>query len=344
MSDQTMQQATRKRALTNYVEQRQSNWLWWLAGVGVAAVGLKLYSDRTVQRARNKTPPPGEFVAVNGVRLHYVRRGSGQPVVMLHGSGLVLQDFMFSVFDQVAASYQAIALDRPGYGYSERPADEPLTLGLSARLIHGALNQLGIERPILVGHSGGGSVALRYALDYPQDVAGLVLIAPSAYAEGLAVPPLAFLTEPFLLGDFFLHTLLAPLVQVVAPQFMAGLFGSTLPPAGYVEMVKAYAVRPEHFCSYANELKHLPPGLRTQSPHYGEIQLPVAILAGEDDLVDPPQSQAIPLHHALPDAQLVTVSRSGHAVHHENPALLLAALQRVQQKEQAMEQAANVIV
>ena len=103
---------------------------------------------------------------------------------------------MLSIWEQVTADYAAIAFDRPGYGYSERPVAAPVTLALNARLLHGALTQLGVQRPILVGHSSGASVALRYALDYPDAVAGLVLIAPSAYAEELSVPPLAAFTDP----------------------------------------------------------------------------------------------------------------------------------------------------
>jgi pimeloyl-ACP methyl ester carboxylesterase len=311
-----------------------------LGSAAAALFGLRAYSALAVRRLEAKYPPIGQFVTADGVRLHYLRQGSGQPVVLLHASGLVLQDFTLSGFDQVAAAYQAIAFDRPGYGYSERPAGEPLTLALTARLIHGALNQLGIQNPILIGHSGGGSVALRYALEYPDAVAGVVLLAPSAYAEGLSAPPLASFTDPPVLGDLFLHVLLTPLVQAIAPQFVAGLFAPNNPPAGYVEMLKAFAGRPSHFRTHADELKHLRAGLRTQSPHYGKITLPVAILAGEEDRLDPPETQAIRLHHALPDAQLVTVAGSGHAVHHQAPELVLAALQRIQSKEAAKKEAA----
>ena len=327
-----MQQVIGKLQSSLFRERRQRNWLWGLGGVAAAIAGLRLYSAYCVRQANAAIPPIGEFVTVEDVRLHYWRRGTGQPVVLLHASGLVLQDFMLSIWEQVTADYAAIAFDRPGYGYSERPVAAPVTLALNARLLHGALTQLGVQRPILVGHSSGASVALRYALDYPDAVAGLVLIAPSAYAEELSVPPLAAFTDPPILGALFLHTLLAPLVQAIGSQFTAALFAPNAPPSGYTTMLKAFALRPDHFQTHAAELKHLRSALHAQSPRYHEITVPVVILAGAEDKIDPPETQAILLEQALVNAQLVTVSGSGHTVHHENPALVLAALQQVQRK------------
>jgi len=160
----------------------------FLGSAAATLAGLSLYSDRAVRRAEARHPPVGLFVSVDGARLHFLKRGSGRPVVLLHASDLTLQDFTLSIFDQVAAAYQAIAFDRPGYGSSERPAGCPLTLALSARLIRDALQALGVERPILVGHSGGGSVALRYALDYPDEIAGLVFARPQCVRRGVERP------------------------------------------------------------------------------------------------------------------------------------------------------------
>ncbi|MEZ4864896.1 MAG: alpha/beta hydrolase [Caldilineaceae bacterium] len=327
-----MQQVINDTTTTVFGERQQRIWLWWLGALGAILALLKCYSIYSVQRAKAKVPAIGEFVCVEGVRLHYLRRGTGQPVVLLHGSALTLQDFQASILDQVAASYAAIAFDRPGYGYSEWPQGEPLTLALNARLLHGALQQLAVEKPILLGHSAGTSVALHYALTYPDAVAGLVLIAPNAYAAEQPIPPLFLLTEPPVLGKLFLHTLLAPFAQIAAPRFAAGLFAPNSPPAGFVTMLKAFTVRPRHFRTLANELKHLQADLRAQSARYGEIALPVTIIDGTNDQIDQPENQAIPLQKALPNAQLVTVTGSGHTVHHENPGLVLAALQHVQRR------------
>jgi alpha-beta hydrolase superfamily lysophospholipase len=84
--------------------------------LAVTGVGLKLYTDYAVRQAEGQVPPVGQFIAVNGLRFHYVRRGTGQPVVFLHGNDGQLQDFTLSVLDRAARDYQAIAFDRPGHG------------------------------------------------------------------------------------------------------------------------------------------------------------------------------------------------------------------------------------
>jgi pimeloyl-ACP methyl ester carboxylesterase len=308
------------------------SWIRWLGGLVVTLAGLKAYGELAARRARATYPPVGRFVTVDGLRLHYLERGTGQPVVLLHASGLVLQDFTLSIFDRVAAACRAIAVDRPGYGYSERPADRPLTLDLNVQLLRAALTQLGVTRPILVGHSTGGSIALRYALDYPEAVAGLVLLAPGAYAEDLGIPSFFSIPDTPVLGPLFLHMLLAPTARVVNPLFVAGMFAPATPPAGYVEMLGAFNLQRSQFRAHADELNAYAAGLREQSPRYGEIRVPVVIMAGAADRVDRPEVQSEPLHRAIPQSHLTVLPETGHALHHQHPAAVLEAIEKVQRE------------
>jgi pimeloyl-ACP methyl ester carboxylesterase len=150
--------------------------------------------------------------------LHYVSEGSGRPVVFIAGRNGKVQDFTLSpLFDPVTENYHAIFIDRPGPGYGERPEDEVATFAVQARLIHGALMQLGVEKPVLVGQSRGGGIALKYALDYPDDVAGIVLLGSSPYPSQDSADPIfdtieAIVTMP-VLGDFVLHTIYVPIAR-----------------------------------------------------------------------------------------------------------------------------------
>jgi hypothetical protein len=93
----------------------------WI-GVGLAAAGLAILIFILARAAERRNPPIGKFITVDGVRLHYVDRGTGPPLVLLHGNGVMLQDFLTSgVLDGAAQSHRVIAFDRPGYGYSARP-------------------------------------------------------------------------------------------------------------------------------------------------------------------------------------------------------------------------------
>ena len=141
------------------------------AGLATAA-GLVTRSARETERAH---PADGRFVVVEGVKLHYLERGDGPPIVLLHGNGVTAQDWAVSgVFDGLATDHRVIAFDRPGFGYSDRPRNVDWTPVQQAELLHRALTQLGITGYVLVGHSWGTLVALALALNYPADVTRVV--------------------------------------------------------------------------------------------------------------------------------------------------------------------------
>jgi pimeloyl-ACP methyl ester carboxylesterase len=74
-------------------------------------------SKHLAKKAREKNPPSGHFLDVDGVRLHYVERGQGNPLLLLHGNGSMIQDFESSGLITLAAkNHRVIVFDRPGYG------------------------------------------------------------------------------------------------------------------------------------------------------------------------------------------------------------------------------------
>ena len=160
--------------------------VWATIAILAVLITLKFVTDRLVRRAEARYPPQGAFVTVEGVRLHYVSRGNGQPVVLIHGDGGSVYDWTMSILDRVAQDHRAIAFDRPGFGYSERPPDGASPF-VQARLIHWAVEALGLKAPIVVGHSRGGNVALAYALTYPADVAGVVTLAAAPHGGQVAL-------------------------------------------------------------------------------------------------------------------------------------------------------------
>lgn len=145
---------------------------------GVAALALAgsaVLVNRRATQAERDYLPKGRFVTVDGVRLHYMEKGTG-PVVFLHGNGAMVEDMLISgVPDHAASAYRAIVFDRPGYGHSERPQHRTWTAVAQASLFAKAFAQLGLGNPIVVGHSWGTLAALALALDHPQSVGGLVL-------------------------------------------------------------------------------------------------------------------------------------------------------------------------
>src|SRR6266481_2697762 len=105
------------------------------ATVGALAISA-LVNRHLAKNAENDNPPAGHFLEVNGVRLHYVERGSGAPLVLLHGNGSMIQDFESSgLIDLAAKNYRVIVFDRPGFGHSSRPRNVVWTPEAQAELV-----------------------------------------------------------------------------------------------------------------------------------------------------------------------------------------------------------------
>src|SRR5438309_4666668 len=128
--------------------------------------------------AEKRNPPLGTFIECEGVRLHYIDRGdpSAPSVVLLHGNGSMIQDFLLSgLVDLLARDNRVLCFDRPGFGYSQRPRSRMWTATEQAALLVNALKQIGVHNPVGLGHSWGALVAIAFGLrnDYP--IRGLVL-------------------------------------------------------------------------------------------------------------------------------------------------------------------------
>jgi Thiamine pyrophosphate enzyme, N-terminal TPP binding domain/alpha/beta hydrolase fold len=151
--------------------------------VGVLAISA-LVNRHFAKAAEHDNPPTGKFLEVNGVRLHYFERGSGAPLVLLHGNGSMIQDFESSgLIDLAAKTYRVIVFDRPGFGHSNRPRNVVWTPAAQAELLRSALGRLGVSGAIVLGHSWGASVAVALALKYPELVQGLVLASGYYYTH-----------------------------------------------------------------------------------------------------------------------------------------------------------------
>jgi pimeloyl-ACP methyl ester carboxylesterase len=133
---------------------------------------------------------PGQMLRLNGLAIHYVDKGQGPAVVLIHGLGGSLYNFRYNI-PALSERFRVVALDLKGFGYSDRPLDADYSQTAQARLVADVMDRLGIGEAAVLGHSLGGAIALRLAALYPQRVARLILAAsaPPLSARG-GVPPL----------------------------------------------------------------------------------------------------------------------------------------------------------
>ena len=296
----------------------------WIALSLLSLGALVVATALETRRLEARFPPVGAFADVDGVRLHYSIAGpedkGGAPIVLLHGASTSLLDFHASLLPPLAERYRVIAMDRPGHGYSERGQTEDAEWpdpAEQARLLHGLLRQLAVERPILVGHSWAGAVVLAYLLAYPDQAAGGVLLAGGSHPWQGGVAWYSDLAGLPMAGALFAYTLPLTLGRLRLGDGLADAFAPNVPPPAYLERTGVeLTLRPRTFLANAEDIRRLSPFLERQHAHYDAIRRPLLLISGDSDGVVPAWNHAERLIHQAPAAQLVTLPGVGHGLHH----------------------------
>jgi pimeloyl-ACP methyl ester carboxylesterase len=273
-------------------------------------------------------PAPGRFVEVDGVRVHVIVRGQGRPVVLIHGNGTMAEDWVISgVVERLARSYRVIAIDRPGFGHSDRPRHRVWTAAAQARLLHGVLDRLSVERPVVVGHSWGTLVALALAAQGQDDLRGLVLLSgyyyPTRRADVGLIAPLAVPG----LGDAARAMTPDSVGRLLAPGVFRHVFSPQPVPARFTARFPvAVAVHPRQARASAEDTATMTTAAALLQPHYPRLRLPVAILSGDADAVVDPREQSCRLHDEVAGSTLTLLAGKGHMIHYGAAARIARAV------------------
>lgn len=300
-----------------------------LACLLVALLALAALAAFSVRRRRTAPPPPDAFVEARGARIHADCRGSGRPVVFLHGNDATHLDFTLSLLDRAALDYRAVAIDRPGHGYSTRPRG---TASVSEQLetLREALRRFGIERPILVGHSWSGALVLAWALAHPEELSGVIVLAGAVYAKGRGLfPDPRFITLVPILGRMA-WSCGALFARPFVRKAIRGAFSPAPVPPLWQQRTEPFQVwNASHVRSAAEDFLASARDVPALSPHYPEIRIPVVIVTGDRDASVPPAQQAYRLAKELPHAVLITVPGAGHMLPFTHPDEVMDAIRRV---------------
>jgi pimeloyl-ACP methyl ester carboxylesterase len=297
------------------------------AGAATALAATAIVNWQFAKKARRDNPPRGRFLEIDGVRLHYVERGHGRPLVLFHGNGSMIEDFESSgLIDLAAENYRVIVFDRPGFGHSLRPRNVVWTPEAQADLFKKALDLLEVKRAILLGHSSGASVAVALATRHPSFVEALVLASgyyfPTAGAEVAALP----LQGIPGIGDVMSYTILPILNRLMWPALLRKLFGPRSVPEKFAGFPREMAVRPSQIRAGAAEAALLIPAASAASKTYSELGMPAIILAGEGDRLIDINKQSVRLHDEVKQSKLHRIAGVGHMVHQSATPDLMAAI------------------
>ena len=295
-----------------------------------ALVVAALINRQLAKSAERNNPPAGRFLDVSGVRLHYVEKGTGTPLVLLHGNGSTIEDFQASgLIDLAANDHRVIVFDRPGFGYSDRPRSVVWTPDAQADLIKSALAQLGVSKAIVLGHSWGASVAIAMALKHPTFVQGLILA--SGYYYPTARLDVVAMSAPALpiVGDVLSHTISPLLSRLTWPLVLRKIFGPNPVPEKFEGFSKEIALRPSQLQASAAETALMVPDAFVMDGQYQALKMPVVIIAGEEDKLVDIDSQSERLHSDISHSRFHRIAGNGHMIQQTATDQVMSAIKEV---------------
>jgi pimeloyl-ACP methyl ester carboxylesterase len=293
-----------------------------LSGIATAAVVARLLArPRDVDWEKNREivfhAGHSRFADLDGVRVHYQEAGhsSGPPIILIHGfaSSTLVWSKVFLEF--AAKGFRVIAPDLLGYGYSAKPRAFGYTIGAQASMLDRLLDELGLDRAIIVGSSYGGAIAASIALDYPKRVERLVLVGAVTNNE-----PTKYLLMR-LFGSPVIGDILSPLLLSSRRLLKR-------------RMKRVYDRHSWVLDDQRIEARHQP--LRTAAAHRAIIRTvrrwnadrihrdahlitqPTLLLWGDND-GEVPLRFGEQLHDAIKDARLFVFRDCGHLPHEEFP-------------------------
>ena len=310
--------------------------------VGISALATGLTAQYRTSQAETAYPPLGQFVDVDGGKVHYVQEGSGPHVILLHGAGGNLREFTFDLMGRLTDRYTVTAFDRPGLGYTDRvpgvqtglTATEGDSPQAQAAMLREAAEKIGIKDPIVVGHSFGGIVSYAWAvagldIDSPVNAKGIVSLA------GVTMPWPGGLDKYYTVnGSAFGGVVTIPAISAFVPQSMINssieaTFAPQASPDGYADYIGAgLTLRPASMRANARQVNQSRPHVVDLSKRYPELTLPIEIVHGEEDKTVPIHIHAEEIEKIVPQVNTTRLPGVGHMPHHADPQAAVDAIDR----------------
>jgi pimeloyl-ACP methyl ester carboxylesterase len=295
--------------------------LWSFVALALVVFAL----NWTYGRLPSEPKPQGSFVRVDGLRIHYIERpGGGAPVVLLHGLPGTAEDF--NEVTRLLAGRRTVAIDRPGFGYS---SGGYVKFDRQIEVLQALLGRLGIVRPILVGHSYGGTLALAFAERHPAELRGLVLVDAAAGGthvgsfEQAQAHVVKFLQLPVI--HQVANATFGQLLDTVSVNMTDGKAFHPQPvAAAHHHRVLAVNMTKGNLEAYGGEELEANDAFEQVDRHLGAIDVRAVVIQGkQDELVKPVHGRRIAT--TLPDARLELVP-GGHMAPYTHPAAIAAAV------------------
>jgi pimeloyl-ACP methyl ester carboxylesterase len=270
--------------------------------------------------------PKENYLVIENTRVRYVEAGAGPVVVLIHGNAGSAEEFDFRSLGLICRDHRVIAVDRPGHGNSDRPDGLAATLQYQTRLVHETLSHLGVTRPVLVGHSWGGALALAYAVEYPQELSAIVLLAPAAYPDKGGDEFLRAVLKTPVVGDVSLDVGRVVFGKHILKKELERAFYPESVPEDYLRHASSLWLRHKQLRAFLEDEWSLNKDLARTSKHYSDIRIPVVIVTGDHDKVVSAKDNAYRLKSSIAQSRLIELKNTGHQVPQTHPESIYNAL------------------
>jgi pimeloyl-ACP methyl ester carboxylesterase len=300
-----------------------------------AAVALAggVFVDRKASwneaRAEADFPPTGRLLDVDGFRVHAHVEGTGPDLILIHGASANTRDFTFGLVAALSSRYRVIAFDRPGLGHSS--AIGPLGLSPLGQAAHlqKAAGQLGVSRPLILGQSYGGAVAMAWAISSP-DPAALILVSGATMPwKGRALGAWYEVAQTALGGVTAVPVVAAFPPLDYARDAIKSVAAPETPPPGYADYTGLPLILRRNSARVnARQVGSLKAHIVQMLPLYPSVTVPVELLHGTADGVVFASVHSEPLSRLLPDATLTLLDGAGHMAQHTRMPDVIAAIDR----------------
>ncbi|MGA0530632.1 alpha/beta fold hydrolase [Hansschlegelia sp. KR7-227] len=264
-----------------------------------------------------------------GERLAYFEAGQGPGLLLVHGAVVTSHDMLLSLLEPLARTHRVVAVDRPGHGLSTRPRLSGSPRRQAELILEGA-GRLGLHRPVVVGHSVGGTVALEMALSWPELIAGAVAAAPIAFPEPRLEQILFGPRAALGFGEWASRVGGVGLDAALLPMLWRAMFLPQRMPEAFRTGMAFDEVRcGPGLLANGEDAVATPAALVAMAARYGGCRVPVELIAGDRDLVVNPLLHSHALSRLLPVCSLSWAPGSGHMLHHFRADLIVEAVRRL---------------
>ncbi len=311
-----------------------------LVGLAVVCViGLFAFTFVETRRIERRFPPVGDLVETGAGAIHVVERAPDGPergaVLLVHGASGNFADMSVALADRLAAlGFRVFSVDRPGHGWSARPPERDASSPeRQAQILREALARRGTAQAIVVVHSLAGVLGLAMALNAPEFVRGLVLLAPVSHPWPGGVAWYYTLAASREFGPLFRRLIVLPAGLASMRTGVREVFEPNPTPPDYIEKTRLPLVlRPRQFKANAEDVVDTEAFVAALSPRYGAIRVPAAVVTGDSDGIVYAHIHSAGCARDIPGATLTTLQGVGHSPHHSAPESVVAAILEVDRR------------